>query len=420
MSSAGVIGQDDLDRHEASMSFDGNTNGTIGKVRILHVISSLSPAEGGPPEAVRQLAWAYRSAGYEPEIACLDDPGNAFLSNLQCPVHALGQRYLGRFALSPRLWTWMGENAHRFDAIVMNGIWTFPGLAVRHAAKTANTPYGVFVHGALDPWFNKQYPLKHLKKLIYWPIQYRVLRDAKAVFFTTSAESELARTSFYPNLWSAVVVPYGIGDPEEEATLSHRANEQMEALYRHIPKVRGRRFLLFLGRIHQKKGCDNLVSAFASIAKRAPDLDLVVAGPDQAGLQRQLVKLSKKLTIAERVHWPGSLGGDQKWGALRACEAFILPSHQENFGIAVVEALAVGRPVLISNQVNIWPEICEDKVGLVEDDSLEGTERLLSRWLALSEQERRLMYAAARPSFLKRYSIRNTVKTVNYAMIGKP
>lgn len=95
-------------------------------MRILHVIDSLSPADGGPPEAVRQLVHAYREAGAEVEVACLDKPGEAFLSGIPCPVHALGQRILGRYSLSPRLWRWLHENASRFDALIMNGIWTFP------------------------------------------------------------------------------------------------------------------------------------------------------------------------------------------------------------------------------------------------------------------------------------------------------
>jgi hypothetical protein len=139
-------------------------------MRILHVIGSLSPADGGPPEAVRQLARAYLSIGIDIEVVCQDPPNAAFLSGLSFPVHALGQRWLGRFGLSPRLWRWLHGNASRFDGIVMNGLWIFPDIAVRAAARRSGRPYAVFPHGALDPWFNKKYPLKRLKKMIYWPL----------------------------------------------------------------------------------------------------------------------------------------------------------------------------------------------------------------------------------------------------------
>ena len=386
-------------------------------MHILHLISSLSPADGGPPEALRQLAVAYQRAGHSVEIACLDQPNAPFLKTVTCPVHALGPRYLGRYAFSPRLTTWLRANVARFDVVVVNGIWSFPGMALRRAARRAKRPYGVFVHGALDPWFNQRYPLKHLKKLIYWPLQYLVLRDANAVFFTTKAESGLAKQSFQPNAWRSVVVPYGIGDPQHEAARLHEAPAQIEKFYVHAPDVRGKRYLLFLGRIHEKKGCDILIRAFARFAVAAPDVHIVMAGPDQVGLQVKLQQLTEDLGIAGRVHWPGLLRGDLKWGALRACEAFVLPSHQENFGIAVVEALSVGRPVLISNQVNIWHDIVADGVGLVEEDTLAGTEHLLQRWFALSAGERETYASGARECFLTRFYVAHTVEAIAAALM---
>jgi len=379
-------------------------------LHILHVIGSLSPATGGPAEAVRQLVDAYIDVGAGIELACLDKPGASFLTGIPCPVHALGPSSLGIYGFSPRLWRWLKGNAHRFDALVMNGIWTFPGVAVRSAARRAQRPYGIFTHGALDPWFNRKYPLKHLKKLLYWPLQHAVLRDARAVFFTTELERDLAKTSFSPSNWQSVVVAYGIHDPERR---NEDPAEQIEAFHRKLPQLRGRRYLLFLARIHEKKGCDLLLAAFAKVAASIPETDLVIAGPDQEGMQGKLQRLTVKLGITSRVHWPGLISGDIKWGALRACDAFVLPSHQENFGIAVVESLAVGRPVLISNQVNIWPDIEADGVGLVDDDTLDGTERLLRRWFDLSQAEQDAMTPRARTSFLARYAMKQTAVGIN-------
>jgi glycosyltransferase involved in cell wall biosynthesis len=381
-------------------------------MRILHVIDTLSPAAGGPPEAIRQLVRAYEQevAGARIEVVCLDRPGEPFLSGIPCPVHALGQTALGRFAFSPRLWRWLQAHANRFDVILMNGIWSFPDIAVRSAARRSGIPYGVFVHGALDPWFNRAYPLKRLKKILYWPIQYRVLHDAAAVFFTTTIERDLAKTSFRPNTWNGIVIPYGITDCGESAEESAR---QVEMFYRATPALRGRKYLLFLGRIHEKKGCDLLLEAFGRQASHGADVDLVIAGPDQTGLQSKLKAQADRLGLGGRVHWPGMLRGDLKWGVVRACEAFVLPSHQENFGISVVEALAVGRPVLISNQVNIWPEIEADGVGLVEEDTLAGTESLLRRWFETDPAEREAMAARARPCFLARYTMNRTASVIN-------
>jgi glycosyltransferase involved in cell wall biosynthesis len=393
-----------------NLQCDGSSDRGLQQLKILHIIVSFSPAHGGPPEAVRQLVRAYQKIGSNIEVVCLDQPDAPFLKDVRCPIHALGQSYLGKYAFSPRLLQWLRENAQRFDGIVMNGIWTFPGVATWLATRKAKTPYGIFVHGALDPWFNRTYPLKHLKKLIYWPLQHAVLHNARAVFFTTDAERDLALQSFRKSEWNSVVVPYGIVDPEEEGP-DH--NAQTEAFFSLMPQLRGKRYLLFLARIHEKKGCDLLIQAFARVAAYAPDMDLVVAGPDQAGLQHKLQRMAADLGIASRVHWPGFLGGDRKWGALRACDAFALPSHQENFGIAVVEALCAGRPVLISNQVNIWQDIESDQVGIVAEDTLEGTENALRNWLSLSQEQRNDMASRTRPSFQRRYAMNRAAVAIN-------
>lgn len=374
-------------------------------MHTLHIIDTFAPTAGGPPEAVRQLAKAYREVGAGIEIVCLDNPGESFLEGIPCPVHALGQSFLGRYSFSPRLWRWLHENADRFDGMVMHGIWAFPGVALRFAARRAEKPYGIFVHGALDPWFYRKYPLKHLKKTLYWPVQYAVLRDALAVLFTSESERDLAKSTFRPNKWNSVVVGLGITASEESM---RDPAIQIEVFYRRFPQLQGRRFLLFLARIHAKKGCDLLIEAFAKIAPSVPEVDLVIAGPNHGGLQAKLQHLADEAGIAGRVHWPGMIDGDLKWGALRACDALVLPSHSENFGIAVVESLSVGRPVLISNQVNIWREIERDRAGLVDDDTLEGTERLLRRWFGLLPAECAAMASFTRSSFDRHFTMTRT------------
>jgi len=368
-------------------------------VRLLHVIPTLSPSSGGPPEALRHLTRAYADLGVDAEIATQDEPDAPFHSSFSVPVHSAGLRR-GTYAYSPELLSWLRENVPRFDGVIVNGVWTFHSLAAGIAAR-GRVPYVVFTHGMLDPWFSRQYPAKHLKKYLYWPAQYWVLRHAESVLFTSPRERDLAPQSFWPNGWNSFVVPYGTGEPPANP------ETQAEEWYTLTPALRGRRYLLFLSRIHEKKGCDLLLEAFASVAVQEPDLDLVIAGPDQVGLKEKLQRQADELGIAARVHWPGLLTGDSKWGALRNCEAFVLPSHQENFGVVVAEALACGRPVLISDQVNIWPEIEQERVGLVAPDTLQGTHLLLSRWLALSEAERSAMSERTTEVFRRRYSMRS-------------
>ncbi len=374
-------------------------------MRFLHVIASLSPESGGPAEAMRQLTGRYRDFGDEAEFVCQDDPGSPFLANVPVPVNPVGARS-GTYGYSRPLLRWLKENVNRFDGIIVNGIWTYSSLAAGLAAR-GRVPYAVFTHGMLDPWFKRQYPLKHLKKSIYWPLQYPVLSNAGAVLFTSAMERDLAPQSVWPNKWNGIVVPYGAGDPPSDEAA------QLAAFYSRLPQLRGRRYLLFMARIHEKKGCDLLIQAFARVAASHPDVDLVIAGPDQVGLQPKLQKMAEDLGIAQRVHWPGMLKGDQKYGALRACDAFILPSHQENFGVVVAEALACGRPVLISNQVNIWREIEQERVGFVAPDTLDGTYELLSRWLSLDEATRNAMSARTTTTFQKNYSMRSAAGAIH-------
>lgn len=369
-------------------------------LRILRIIPSLDPKGGGPTEGARKIDAELLALGHSVEVACLDAPGAAFHATYPAPVHALGPTRMGSYRYAPRLVPWLRDSRQRYDAIIVNGLWQYHGLGAWRALAGTQTPYVVFTHGMLDPWFKRTYPLKHFKKWLYWPwAEYRLLRDAKAVIFTSEEERLLARESFWLYRCNEVVTAYGTAAPAGDA-------EGLKAAFlsRH-PHLQGKRLLLFLSRIHEKKGCDLLVSAFAQVAASDPDLQLVMAGPDQTGWVANLKDQAERLGIAERVSWPGMLQGDDKWGAFYAAEVFCLPSHQENFGIVVAEALACGKPVLISNKVNIWREIEADGVGIVHDDTLEGTLRGLQQWLALTPPARLQMQQSARPSFDARFRI---------------
>jgi glycosyltransferase involved in cell wall biosynthesis len=238
----------------------------------------------------------------------------------------------------------------------------------------------------LDPWFKRTYPLKHLKKWAYWPwADYRVLRDATGVLFTTEQERQLARQSFWLYRANERVVGYGTSAPPGDAEL------QREVFLQRFPHLRDKRLLLFLSRIHPKKGVDLLIEAFAAVASSDPRLHLVIAGPDQVGWQAALQQRAAELGIAERITWAGMLSGDLKWGAFRCAELFCLPSHQENFGIVVAEALACGLPVAIAEPVNISAEVATARAGLVHVDNTAGTTAALRQWLALPTAEQAQM-----------------------------
>ena len=374
-------------------------------MKILHVIPSVNLRDGGPMEGVRNLAKEWIAMGHIVEIVSLDDPRErSIIQAMPIPVHALGPSLL-RYKYSARLVPWLRKNASRFDAVIVNGIWQYHSFAVWRALAGGPVPYVVFTHGMLDPWFKHAYPLKHLKKWLYWPwADYRVLRDSKTVIFTCEEERRLARQSFWFYKCREQVTIYGTAPPPEYSV------ELVEGFLNAWPQLRDKRIVLFLGRIHEKKGCDLLIEAFAQVAGRDPGLHLVMAGPDQSGWASELKARAERLGIADRVTWTGMLSGDLKWGAFHVAEVFSLPSHQENFGIAVVEALGCGKPVLISNKVNIYREIEEDGAGWVGADTLEGTFSCLERWLASTPEEQTNMQVAARRSFNRRFTINTVAK----------
>jgi glycosyltransferase involved in cell wall biosynthesis len=337
--------------------------------------------------------------GHSVEVVTLDDPAASCVRGFPLKVHAVGPPR-NSYGYSAALAPWLDVHAADYDAIVVNGLWQYHSFAAWRALRRIGLPYFVFTHGMLDPWFKRAYPLKHLKKWLYWPwAEYRVLRDARAVLFTSDEERLQARGSFWLYRANEEVVAYGTTAPPENAA------ELREGFLATHSELRGRRLLLFLSRIHEKKGCDLLVRAFAELATTEPTLHLVMAGPDQSGLVVRLKRIAADHGVAERISWPGMLRDEMKWGAFYASDAFVLPSHQENFGISVAEALGCGLPVLISDKVNIWREVMARGAGLVAPDSLEGTTRLLRDYVALTPPQRDAMGSNARALFAERFTV---------------
>jgi len=381
-------------------------------LRLLNVVSSLDPATGGASESILRLSRALLDLGHEVETVSVDDPKTAWAQTLPVPVQLKGPAH-GRLEYSWDFHRWLLGNAARFDAILAHGLWRYHSRASRRAAQAAKRPYFVLPHGMLDPWFRRRYPARHLGKFAYWWLtEEAVLRDAAAVLFSSEEEMLQARKSFRPYRCVERVVPLGTAEPPPDTVAQRRA------FAAEFPELAGKRVVLFLGHLHEKEGCDLLLRAFLVVLQAQSkatrfDLHLMVAGPSAApeylSSLQQLASRCDEVSPGS-VSFPGLLAGDLKWGALRTAEAFILPSHQEDFSMTMAEALACGTPVLLSRAVNRWREIESSGAGLVENDTVAGSAQLLGRWLGLTPEERNAMAASAVACYRQKFEITSSAK----------
>ncbi len=371
------------------------------------------------------------------EIVSFDDPDASFINTNLYQIHALGSGK-GPWFQNSNYVPWLLQNLFKYDAVVLHGLWNYQGFGLikvlrKLKSKSANnnnasfnTKFFVMPHGMLDPYFQKAAgrKLKAVRNWIYWKlIERKVVNLADGLLFTCEAELQLARKTFspyHPN--KELVVGLGVEEPPA-FTVAMR-----DAFVKKCPKLHGQPYLLFISRIHEKKGVDLLITAYIKAGEpkiqstNASFIDekLVVAGPGIETAYGQKIKiLASRIKETEKaVFFPEMLTGDAKWGAFYGCEAFILPSHQENFGIAVVEALACGIPVLISDQVNIWSEIAASNAGIIAADTAAGTSKLLDHWNKLSTEQKNEMRRNARNCYEKYFAVSPAANNFLKAITG--
>ena len=379
-------------------------------MKILHVIRSLDPARGGTVEGIVQITPQLSRLGFKTSVISLDPPDATWLHNLPFKSYGFGpvlSEYGYRRGLPERILSL----AEQHDVVIIHGIWHHHAFATWRALKGSSIRYFVYPHGMLDPWFKRTFPLKHLKKWTYWPwADYRVLRDATGVLFTTRRELILARQSFCLYKANECLVGSGTSAPPDHA------DSQISEFYSQFSHLYKKRIILYCSRIHPKKGLDLLIDAFASVADMDPLLHLFIAGPGNAEFVASLQQRAKTIGINDKITWAGMISGDLKWGAFRSAELFCLPSHQENFGIAVVESLAVGVPVAISSQVNIYGDVVAANAGLVFDDNLNDLILCLKNWLAFDASAKERMSMNASRLFGKRYNIEKVCENLAYVL----
>ena len=346
-------------------------------MRVLHVIQSIGPLEGGPSAVIRTMARCQAESGMEVHIATTDGNGRGRLppdkSNptiKENVTYWIFPRQTRFYSFSFPLTVWLCKHLSKYDIVHIHGLFSYTCLAAAVCARISRTPYFVRPFGILSRWgmCNGHW---RLKRIYFRLVESRMLKGAAGVQYTSEQEAQEAQLLCFEH--KRVVVPNPVELIEMEGASA--------SFGRAYPELVGKTVLLFLSRLDPKKGLDLLLPAFARIRSRHPDAVLIIAGEGEPAFVARLKQSCHEQGLDAGVRWAGFVQGEEKRTVLAGADLFILPSYSENFGVAVVEALGAGLPVLISDQVGVHREVAAANAGLVVECEVDQIESALVRML---------------------------------------
>ncbi|WP_426527968.1 glycosyltransferase [Bradyrhizobium sp. McL0615] len=328
---------------------------------ILHVTPYMHASSGGPPVVVENFISETSRSGHSSHII-------STFALCRGDENILRER-MGRYAPTTFLtgvetFPFVSRTgAEKLNALVrqadivhVHTLWSPLNVAARYACKRHAKPYVLMPHGMLDPY---SLSINALKKTIYLKLfESRNIARAQRMIYTTSEEEKLAALAGL-RLPRGEIVPLGA-----QASSTLRDDLKIEFL-KNYPQAEGKRLLLFLGRLHHKKGLDRVLNAMQHARQTIPNLLLIVAGTGEPEYEENIRQRVSSLALDDQVLFTGHLDGELKWACFAAAELFLLPSRQENFALTVAEAMQMGVPVIITDKVNTWPYVEEAGAGLV-------------------------------------------------------
>jgi glycosyltransferase involved in cell wall biosynthesis len=368
-------------------------------MKILHVLPSLDQMYGGPLRAVVDLSVHSQEFGLESEIVGVGPFRMGDCKLRREAIHSLPLSAPRMYRFSRELKPWLDKNLERYDGAIIHGLWLYINWATHSSCQASSTKYACFPHGMLEPWpVHGQGVLKRLKKNVYWHArEKRIFDRAQSIFFTTEREKTLAGSTFHLSTNHHIVVPYGVADAPPDADRTAPAKFNLPA---------GSKGVLFLGRLHRKKNVHFLIDTWAKAALPS-DWHLVIAGPAEQNYLEYLRHLAASAPLPNNIHFVGPVVGSEKTYLFRRCSWFLLPSQQENFGIAVLEAISHGCPVAISDQVYLADALHEQSeiMPLRQEAWIEFMQTRMQdeSWRATIRQK-------DREAVVPRFAIRNVAK----------
>jgi glycosyltransferase involved in cell wall biosynthesis len=376
------------------------------KIKILRIIPSLDPIFGGPSKTIFDSSFMLTKKGFKVDILTGEQKGSSKKNNIKninmfksnkIKIINKGKHSLGVYCFNLAQFKWLRKNRYKYDYTIVHGLWQFTTLMARILLKKK---YFVFIHGQLDPWFKENF-FKKIKKQIYWFLfEKKNLLNSKSILVTSKGEkSSLDKTFVNTNGIKKIVIRYGIFKPKINK------KKVLAKFYKKFPKLKNKNFYLFLGRFHEKKGCETLIKSAKLIEQEFKD-KILLAGPQNGtNYERKIKKLSINYNLNKKIIFSDMLINEIKWGAILASKAMVLSSHGENFGVSLVESMSLGRPVLTTNKVNIYKEILIDKAGFIANDNVNDFSNILKKFNKLKKDELKILSNNAHRCFSKNFDL---------------
>ena len=405
-----------ISHHDIQRGWKPTASHATDIMKILHVIPNLQPRAGGAAAACLNLCVELASRNHDVAICTALDPkymsaGHSSRAPKAEHVRGIKVDYFptvrGSYGFSVKFWRALEQKIPNVNIVHIHELYRFHFVAASYLCRRYRIPYVVYHAGSLDPF------LCRIRRWRKWLPERVFLRpgfaNAGAIQFAAEEDMQLAAlsglfsTSEANLVRNGVIVPHGVTVPEGITIPTDLHDEAMgdSKLVTAYPELRGKKLILFLSRINFKKGLDITAKAFALVRKSRDDVHLVITGPDNEGYSKKVMAWLREEgvldhatftgwlreeDVLDHATFAGMLTGPAKSDAFKAASVFVLPSYTENFGLAILEVMSFGVPVVISNRVNIWREIAEADAGLVVNCDAEETAGAILRCLEDPEQ----------------------------------
>ncbi len=370
------------------------------KNNILRIIHTLNPSLGGPSNAIIDHSKALVNCGFSVDILTSDK--KKYLKKKIKNIRIINKgSSLGNYGFNFNIILWLYRNKKKYDLFIVHELWRFYTLLARIILNN----YFVFIHGQLDPFFKKNL-FKLIKKKIYWYlIEKKNLIKANSILLTTELEKKLIENTYVnTNGIKKNVIKYGI--------IKKNLNKKKisELFYKKFKNLRNKKFYLFLGRFHEKKGCEILVKSIFKIKEHFSDI-ILMAGPlTNSNYEKKLFNLINKYKLKDKFIFVDALYGELKWAAIQESKAMVLPSHGENFGVSLIESLSFSKPVLTTFKVNTYKEILNYRAGFVSKNNSHDFSKILKKFSKLKNKNIRIMSDNALKCFNKEFNLLKITK----------